>query len=50
MWESDCPFQVQGKNSYRDSIDLIRTRLKFLSVEDKDWLLRRTAEEFFFRK
>lgn len=50
MWESDCPFQVQGKHTYRDSIDLIRTRLDFLTAEDKDWLLRRTAEEFFFRE
>ena len=50
MWESDCPFQVQGKHTYRDSIDLVRTRLKFLTAEDKDWLLRRTAEEVFFRK
>jgi predicted TIM-barrel fold metal-dependent hydrolase len=50
MWESDCPFQVQDKHTYRDSIDLIRRRLKFLSDDDKDWLLRRTAEEFFFRK
>ncbi len=25
MWESDCPFQVQNKHTYRDSIDLVRT-------------------------
>jgi predicted TIM-barrel fold metal-dependent hydrolase len=50
MWESDCPFQVQKGHTYRDSIDLVRTRLKFLSAEDKEWLLRGTAEEFFFRK
>jgi predicted TIM-barrel fold metal-dependent hydrolase len=49
MWESDCPFQVV-QHSYRDSIDLVRTRLRFLKDEDRDWLLRRTAEEFFFRK
>lgn len=49
MWESDCPFQVEGKHTYRASIDLVRTRLKFLTAEDRDWLLRRTAEEFFFR-
>ena len=48
MWESDCPFQVVN-HSYRDSIDLVRTRLKFLTEEDKTWLLRRTAEEFFFK-
>jgi predicted TIM-barrel fold metal-dependent hydrolase len=48
MWESDCPFQVAGEHTYRDSIDLVRTRLTFLSDEDRDWLLRRTAEAFFF--
>jgi predicted TIM-barrel fold metal-dependent hydrolase len=49
MWESDCPFQVE-KDKYTDSLDLIRKRLDFLSDEERDWLLRRTAEEFFFRK
>jgi predicted TIM-barrel fold metal-dependent hydrolase len=48
MWESDCPFQVSGGHRYQDSIDLVRTRLGFLSEGDRDWLLRRTAEEFFF--
>ena len=47
MWESDCPFQVI-EQKYQDSLDLIRTRLDFLSAEDRDWLLRRTAEKFFF--
>ncbi len=49
MWESDCPFQVV-EQKYQDSIDLVRRRLDFLSAEDKDWLLRRTAEKFFFPK
>src|SRR5262249_17492256 len=50
MWESDCPFQVQGKNPYQASIDLIQHRLDFLSAEDKEWLLHKTAESFFFAK
>jgi predicted TIM-barrel fold metal-dependent hydrolase len=50
MWESDCPFQVQNKHKYQDGIDLIRKKLDFLSAEDKDWLLRKTAEGFFFKK
>ena len=50
MWESDCPFQVQGEHTYQASIDLVRTRLDFLSDDDKDWLLRKTAENFFFGK
>jgi predicted TIM-barrel fold metal-dependent hydrolase len=49
MWESDCPFQVV-QHKYQDSIDLVRNRLDFLTADDKDWLLRKTAEEFFFKK
>jgi predicted TIM-barrel fold metal-dependent hydrolase len=50
MWESDCPFQVVGGHKYADSIDLVRKRLAFLNATDRDWLLRRTAEGFFFPK
>lgn len=50
MWESDSPFQVQGENTYQASIDLVARRLDFLSDDDKDWLLRKTAESFFFAK
>ncbi len=49
MWESDCPFQVV-EQKYQDSLDLVRKRLDFLTAADKEWMLRRTAEEFFFRK
>lgn len=49
MWESDCPFQVV-EHKYADSIELVSKRLDFLSAADKDWLLRRTAERFFFSK
>jgi predicted TIM-barrel fold metal-dependent hydrolase len=48
MWESDCPFQVSDGHTYKDSIELVRSRLKFLSADDRDWLLRKTAEKFFF--
>ena len=47
MWESDCPFQVD-RDRYQDSIDLVRKHLDFLSAADRDWLLRKTAERFFF--
>jgi predicted TIM-barrel fold metal-dependent hydrolase len=47
MWESDCPFQVD-RHKYQDSIDLVRKHLDFLSAPDKDWLLRKTAQKFFF--
>ena len=49
MWESDCPFQV-AEHGYADSFDLVRKRLDFLTDADRDRLLRRTAEEFFFKK
>ncbi len=48
MWASDCPYQVQQGHTYADSIALIRDRLDFLSAEDKDWMLRKTAEKVFF--
>ena len=47
MWARDCPFQVEGGHSYRDSIALIRDRLQFLSGEERDWMLRKTAERIF---
>jgi predicted TIM-barrel fold metal-dependent hydrolase len=49
MWESDCPFQVVD-HKYADSIDLIKNKLDFLTDDDRTWLLRKTAEEFFFKK
>ncbi len=48
MWASDCPFQIVGGHIYADSIGLIRDRLDFLSKEDKQWMLRGTAEKVFF--
>lgn len=48
MWESDCPFQVQGEHGYEASIDLVRKKLDFVTVNEREWLLRKTAEKFFF--
>ena len=42
MWESDSPFQVV-KDRYADSLNLIRDHLDFLTQDDRDWLLFRTA-------
>jgi predicted TIM-barrel fold metal-dependent hydrolase len=50
MWESDSPFQVQGEHTYQASIDLVRKRLDFLGADDREWLLGKTAEKFFFAK
>lgn len=48
MWASDCPYQnVQG-HTFRDSIALVRDRLDFLSKEDREWLLRKTAERVYY--
>jgi predicted TIM-barrel fold metal-dependent hydrolase len=48
MWATDCPYQLQGANTYRASIELIRDRLDFATVEDRDWMLRDTAARVFF--
>jgi len=48
MWASDCPFQVEQGHTYADSINLIRERCDFLSAEDKQWMLRGTAEKVYF--
>jgi predicted TIM-barrel fold metal-dependent hydrolase len=48
MWESDCPFQVVS-HKYTESLALVRDRLDFLSKDDRDWLLARTAAELLFR-
>jgi predicted TIM-barrel fold metal-dependent hydrolase len=48
MWATDCPYQIQHE-TYQDSIGLVRDRLSFLSADDRDWILRKTAEASFFR-
>lgn len=48
MWASDCPFQVDPGHNYADSINLIKERLDYLSDGDKQYLLRKTAEQVFF--
>jgi predicted TIM-barrel fold metal-dependent hydrolase len=48
MWATDCPYQVQNGHTYRDSIELVRSRLDFLSADDRQWLLHKTAARVFF--
>jgi predicted TIM-barrel fold metal-dependent hydrolase len=48
MWATDCPYQVQNGHTYRDSIELVRSRLDFLSDDARQWMLRKTAERVFF--
>ena len=48
MWATDCPYQVQEGHKYLDSIELVRSRLDFLSDADRQWLLRKTSQRVFF--
>jgi predicted TIM-barrel fold metal-dependent hydrolase len=48
MWGSDSPYQVVSPHTYKASIALIRDRLDGVSEEDREWLLRKTAERVFF--
>jgi predicted TIM-barrel fold metal-dependent hydrolase len=48
MWASDCPYQVEAPHTYEASIALIRDRLDNISDEDRQNLLRKTAERVFF--
>jgi predicted TIM-barrel fold metal-dependent hydrolase len=48
MWATDCPYQVQQGHTYIDSLALVRDHIESLSADDKDWLLRKTAESLFF--
>jgi predicted TIM-barrel fold metal-dependent hydrolase len=48
MWGSDAPFQMMGE-TYEDSISLVRDRLDFASADDREWMLRGTAERVFFQ-
>ncbi len=48
LWASDAPYQLQGDNSYKSSIDLIKDRIGGLSAGDKKQLLRETALKVYF--
>ncbi len=53
MWESDSggPLQMQDPHfDYPASIALIEEHAAFLSAGDKDYILRKTAEDFFFNR
>jgi L-fuconolactonase len=42
MWGSDWPFSL-ATNTFAQSIAYVRDELKFLTQEDKEWILGRTA-------
>lgn len=48
MWASDSPYQIQGVNTYKDSISLVRDKLDFVTADERKELLGGTAERVFF--
>ena len=48
MWESDAPLQAKAPQSYEASVELIRERAAFLTADDRQQILFRTAEKVFF--
>ncbi|MFM9116579.1 MAG: amidohydrolase family protein [Planctomycetota bacterium] len=48
MWASDCPYQLGEGNGYEPALAVIRDRADFLSAADRQWLLAKTAERFFY--
>ena len=49
LWGSDSPFQTLAPHTYRDSIELLHSRLDFLSAQQRRCLLADTAARLFFR-
>ena len=43
-------FQVGPGHIDQDSADFVVQMLDFLTSDERDWLMRRTAEEFVFKK
>lgn len=48
MWASDCPYQLTLPSTYAASISLIRDHIDFVSKEERQSLLQKTAESTFF--
>ena len=48
MWGSDSPYQLGESNTYGASVALVEERADFLSDDERDWLLRKTAAKVFF--
>lgn len=47
MWGSDAPLALRDE-SYRDSLALVRDGCAWLKPDEREWILRRTAEQLFF--
>lgn len=47
MWASDSPYQIVPPHTYGASVALARDQLGFLSDDDREWLMRKTAEQVY---
>jgi predicted TIM-barrel fold metal-dependent hydrolase len=50
MWESDAPLQVKPPQAYDAAVALIRERADYLTHTDREQILFRTADDFFFKR
>ncbi len=50
MWESDAPLQTKTPHSFEAAVSVIRDHADFLSEPDKNQILVKTAEDFFFNR
>ncbi len=49
MWGSDCPYQVQDGHAYPTSFALIAKHADFLSENERNAILGKTADRVFFQ-
>ena len=50
MWESDAPKQDRDGHTFQMAVDVIKRHANFLSRADKEQILVKTAEDFFFKR
>jgi len=51
MWESDAPLhRAEEGHTFQGSVDIIRKHASFLSEAQKEQILVKTAEDFFFNR
>ncbi|CAN5600014.1 hypothetical protein BH11PLA2_BH11PLA2_20440 [soil metagenome] len=48
LWGSDCPYQIQPGNNYRDAVSLIESGLAVLDASARMAILRDNAQRLFF--
>lgn len=48
MWASDSPYQLADEHTYKASIDLVRKHLDFVTDDDRQWLLKKSAEKVYY--